>query len=175
MVGLAPCSQKMFESRLAARLRDPMGSVLIVEGESRKVGDVIVPPRLWEAMENGTNVELAASAEHRIGVLKADYLSSPNALEGLRRQLPLVEARMPKKFVGKGLVPMLEDGRVDELVRVLLEHYYDPLYHHSQKGKGFAERFDATDPTAAAPQCIEWCMARLRVNAPSTESVNRPR
>lgn len=166
MVGLEPCSQKMFDSRIAARLRQPMGPLLFVEGESRKVGDVIVPPRLWEAMEKGTNIELAASAAHRLDVLKTDYLSSPSALDGLRRQLPLVEARMPKKFVGQGLVAMLEDGRIDELVQVLLEHYYDPLYHHSQKGKSFAERFDATDPTVAATECIEWCSARLdRVSA----------
>jgi tRNA 2-selenouridine synthase len=166
MVGLQPCSQKTFDSRLAARLREPLGPVLIVEGESRKVGDVIVPPRLWSAMESATNIELVASVERRVTVLTEDYLSKPEALVELRRQLPLVEARLPKKLVGSGLVPMLDGGSTDELVRLLLEHYYDPLYRHSQEGKLLAERIDATDPTAAAAECVEWCLAHeARVRA----------
>ncbi len=159
MVGLEPCTQKTFESRLAVRAREPFQPVLIVEGESRKVGDVIVPPRVWKAMEAGASLELTASVERRVEVLTQDYLAAPESLEQLRRQLPLVEARMPKKFVGAGLVAMLDTGRADELVRILLEHYYDPLYRHSQKGKSFTERIDATDPAAAAAECIEWCLA----------------
>jgi tRNA 2-selenouridine synthase len=166
MVGLQPCSQKTFDSRLAARMREPLGPVLIIEGESRKVGDVIVPPRLWSAMESATNIELVASVERRVTVLTEDYLSNPESLAELQRQLPQVEARMPRKFVGSGLVNMLASGRTDELVRLLLEHYYDPLYRHSQKGKVLAERVDATDATAAAVECIEWCLARrARVRA----------
>lgn len=160
MVGLEPCSQKAFESRIAARLRRPLGPVLIVEGESRKVGDAIVPPRLWQAMDAGMNVELAAGVERRVEVLSSDYLATPGARAELRRQLPLVEARMPRKHVGIGLAALLDAGRTDELVRLLLEHYYDPLYRHSEKGRVYAERIDATDPRAAAARCIAWCLVR---------------
>ncbi|MCY2959777.1 MAG: tRNA 2-selenouridine(34) synthase MnmH [Planctomycetota bacterium] len=158
MVGLEPCSQKTFESRIAARLRQPLGRVLIVEGESRKVGDAIVPPKLWAAMESGVSIELVADVARRVEVLATDYLASPGARDELRRQLPLVEARMPKAHVGPGLVALLDAGRTDELVRILLEHYYDPLYRHSEKGRSYAERIDATDPRAAAVACVEWCM-----------------
>lgn len=160
MVGLAPCSQKTFESRIAERLRQSLGRALIVEGESRKVGDAIVPPKLWAAMEAGVNVELVADVGRRVEVLSTDYLATAGARDELRRQLPLVEARMPKSHVGPGLVALLDAGRTDELVRILLEHYYDPLYRHSEKGRNYAERIDATDPRAAAVACVEWCMAR---------------
>jgi tRNA 2-selenouridine synthase len=160
MVGLAPCTQKTFESRLAARMRQPIGAALIVEGESRKVGDVTIPPRLWAAMESATNVELVAGVERRVVVLSEDYLAEPRALEELRRQLPLVEARMPKKHVGPGLVALLDAGRTDELVRLLLEHYYDPLYRHSEKKKTYAARIDATDPRAAAQACLRFVAGR---------------
>ncbi len=159
MVGLEPCSQKMFESRFAERIRRPLGPVLIVEGESRKVGDAIVPPRMWDALDSGTNLELVASVERRVDVLTSDYLATPRGRDELRRQLPQVEARMAKSHVGPGLVVLLDAGRTDELVRLLLEHYYDPLYRHGQKGKTFAERFDATDPRVAAQAIRAWCLA----------------
>ncbi|MBL8860884.1 MAG: tRNA 2-selenouridine(34) synthase MnmH [Planctomycetes bacterium] len=160
MVGLEPCSQKEFETRLAERLRRPLGPFLVLEGESRKVGDAIVPPALWRALDEGESLELVAGVERRVEVLAADYLASARARDDLRRQLPLVEARMPRKHVGAGLVTLLDAGRTDELVRLLLEHYYDPLYRHSEKGRSYAERFDATDPRAAAEACLAWCRAR---------------
>jgi len=160
MVGLEPCTQKTFESRFAARMRRPLGPALIVEGESRKVGDVILPPSFWSAMESATNIELVASVERRIDVLTTDYLATERGRIELRAQLPQVEARMAQAHIGPGLVALLDTGRTDELVRLLLEHYYDPLYRHGQKGKTFAERFDATDPVEAAERCIEWCLAQ---------------
>lgn len=155
MVGLEPCSQKTFESRFAARVRARLGPVLVVEGESRKVGDVILPPRLWAAMETATNLELHTSVERRVEVLASDYLSTERGRSELRRQLPLVEARMPSKALGTGLVALLDQDRIDELVRVLLEHYYDPLYRHSQQSKRYVARIDATDPVRAAAAVLD--------------------
>lgn len=154
MVGLDPCTQRTFDSRIAERLRRPLGSRLFVEGESRKVGDVIVPPKLWHAMEAGIGIELTAPIERRIEVLEADYLAHASSLGALRRQLPLVEQRMPRKHVGPGLVALLDAGRTNELVRLLLEHYYDPLYRHSQKGKRTSASIDATDPRYAAERIV---------------------
>jgi tRNA 2-selenouridine synthase len=168
MVGLAPCTQKTFESRLAARLRAPLAPALIVEGESRKVGDVTIPPALWQAMQAATNVELVAGVERRVRVLAEDYLATEASRAELRRQLPLVEARMARKHVGPGLVPLLDAGQIDELVRLLLEHYYDPLYRHSEKGKVYAVRIDATDPARAAAECVRW--VRERLSGPSARS-----
>jgi len=155
MVGLQPCSQRTFDSRISDRLRGPLASKLVVEGESRKVGDVIVPPKLWHAMEAGVNIELTASIERRIEVLEADYLSGASSLDALRRQLPLIEQRMSKKHVGPGLVALLDAGRTSDLVRLLLEHYYDPLYRHSQKGKRNTASIDATDPRSAAERIVD--------------------
>lgn len=159
-VGLEPRTQKAFESAFVERLRRPLGPVMIVEGEARKVGDVIVPPNLWRAIDGAVNVELVAGTERRVDVLVADYLASERSRAELRVQLPLVEARLSKKHVGPGLVALLDAGRVDELVRLLLEHHYDPSYRHAEKGKSYATRIDATDPVAAARACVEFAHSR---------------
>ncbi|MCE9592661.1 MAG: tRNA 2-selenouridine(34) synthase MnmH [Planctomycetes bacterium] len=154
MVGLAPRSQKAFESRLAARMHAGFPGPVIFEGESRKVGDAIVPPSVWNALEGGVNLLLEAPLERRVDVLLADYLAHPSSRDELRARLPFIEERLgPAKWKTK-LVALLERGEERELVRTLLELYYDPLYRHSEKNRVWAARIDATDPVQAAERVI---------------------
>jgi tRNA 2-selenouridine synthase len=161
MVGLEPCSQKLFDSRLARRLRERAAPCTVFEGESRKVGDVIIPAPMWEAMQGGVNIYLEASTEHRVEVLLEDYLASESSRDQLRRQLPFIEQRLgPKKWDGE-LVARLDDGREAELVELLLEHYYDPLYQHSEKGRSYDVTFSADDTQGVAAELVEWIERRL--------------
>ena len=157
MVGLEPTSQRGFEGELAARLRRGFPSGLVVyEGESRKVGDRIVPERIWESLVSGQNIKLTTSVARRVEVLSEDYLAGPDATEQLLRQLPFIEERLgPKKWKGV-LTELLLAGRTDELVEALLEHYYDPLYLHSEKGREHSAELDSTDPPACAEEIAVW-------------------
>ncbi|MEO0661893.1 MAG: tRNA 2-selenouridine(34) synthase MnmH [Planctomycetota bacterium] len=152
MVGRAPRTQKAFEAGLAARLRAgfPDG-VAFVEGESRKVGDVVIPVRVWEAMQGGVNVHVTASLARRVQVLEDDYLADEAALPKLDEQLRAVSARMEG---APPLAEMLAEGRVHELVELLLVRYYDPLYLGSEKGKEYAHTVDADDPDRAAADIL---------------------
>jgi tRNA 2-selenouridine synthase len=160
-VGLAPCSQKTFESRLASRVRAGFPGPVVFEGESRKVGDAIVPPRMWAALDGGVNVRLDAPMERRVEVLLADYLEQTTNRAELRGRLPFIEDRLGKvKWKGK-LVALLDAGAERELVKTLLELYYDPLYRHSEKGRTCAVTIDATDPARAASECAAWIEREL--------------
>jgi tRNA 2-selenouridine synthase len=156
MVGLEPRSQKAFESALASRIRTGVANPLVVEGESRKVGDVILPPGLWRAMSEGVAVELTAPLARRVAVLEEDYLASEERRRQLLLQLPKVEERMELPAGAPSLAAMLEQGRVEELVCLLLARYYDPLYRHSQRGRRYAATFDASDPARAAAEIAAW-------------------
>jgi tRNA 2-selenouridine synthase len=170
MVGLAPRSQKAFESALVSRIGRGFSNPLVVEGESRKVGDVILPPVLWRAMTGGVAIELTAPVERRVEVLTADYLASEESREHLLRQLPLVEQRMDLPGDAPALVEMLQSGRVDELVRLLLSRYYDPLYRGSGRGRRYAISIDASDPSRAAAEIAAWIE-----NAPRAVACPEPR
>jgi len=159
MVGLEPASQKLFESRLAARLERGFGPVCVVEGESRKVGNVELPPPVWRAVDEGVGLELVAPLARRVEVLCADYLARADSRAELARQLPFIEARLGPEFEGK-LVGLLAAGGEGELVELLLERYYDPLYRHSEGGRSYAARFEADDPEAAAHALVAWIEAR---------------
>ncbi len=155
MVGLEPCSQRTFESRLLARLRTGFPGPCVVEGESRKVGNVIQPRRVWEALDAGTNLRLVAPLEHRVQVLIDDYLARDENRGALRAQLPFIEQRIgSRKWAGE-LVRLLDEHREAELVEVLLEKYYDPLYSHSEKGREYAATIDTTDAASAAREIAQ--------------------
>jgi tRNA 2-selenouridine synthase len=160
MVGLEPVSQKAFEGDIATRLRAGFPSGLVVyEGESRKVGDRIVPERVWGSLVGGRNLKLTTSLTRRIEALREDYLAEDGATEELLKRLPFIEERLgPVKWKGV-LTGLLEKGRVDELVEALLEHYYDPLYLHSEKGREHDATMDSTEPTACAEELVAWIEA----------------
>lgn len=157
MVGLKPVGQKAFESDIAKRLRAGFPADLVVyEGESRKVGDRIVPERIWSSLVAGKNLKLTTTVERRVEALREDYLAEDGATEALLERLPFIEERLgPVKWKGV-LTGLLEDERIDELVEALLEHYYDPLYLHSEKGREHDATIDSKDPTACAEEVAAW-------------------
>lgn len=158
MVGLAPVSQKAFESGLLRRAeRGFPGGVMVVEGESRKVGDVVIPSPFWAAMGAATNIEITAQTARRVRVLSEDYLADPAALPLLRRQLEMVSARMPGC---PDLAGMLDRREIEPLVELLLERYYDPLYRRSESGKVYAANVDAERAEEAAAVVIRWIEAQ---------------
>ncbi|MBI1380238.1 MAG: tRNA 2-selenouridine(34) synthase MnmH [Planctomycetaceae bacterium] len=161
-VGLEPATQKSFESRLARRLELGFGAgFVLLEGESRKVGDLVVPDRVWQAMENGISIELEAPMAHRVRVLLDDYLATPGAREGLRPGLQFLEQRLGSvKYAGR-LTGLLESGAEAELVELLLRLYYDPLYHHSESRHSVGTWVDAMDPDRAALAVHAWIARRL--------------
>ena len=156
MVGLDPCSQKAFDSRIAAQLRAGLSSRVVYEGESRKVGDAIVPTSVWSSLSSGANVRLTAPISYRVDVLIEDYLATPESRQELRERLPFIEQRLgATKWKGE-LVRRLDGGQERELVEILLERYYDPLYSHSGKETRYSHSMDSTDPVRAAVELAEW-------------------
>ena len=163
MVGLEPVTQKTFESRLAARLRGPLRSApcCVLEGESRKVGDIVVPDGVWRVLRGGTSLELVASVPRRVQVLIDDYLARPGSRDELARQLPFIEERLGRTKWKGALVQLLAEERDDELVRILLERYYDPLYRRSEEQHTYSTRIDTEDEEVAAGEVVAWVEARL--------------
>jgi len=164
MVGLAPVTQKRFDSALAERLRGGLPGLVVYEGESRKVGDAIIPSSVWESMRAGVSLELTASTSRRVAVLTEDYLARQENRGELRAQLPFIEARLGSARYAGALVGMLDSGREDELVELLLDLYYDPLYRHSEQSYAYAWSVDTGDPVRAAGEIATWIEERGATN-----------
>ena len=165
MVGLEPTTQKTFDSALFERLEQGSPGPLVFEGESRKIGDSILPVSVWSALQAGANIHITCNLERRVEVLIEDYLERPENRDQLAQQLPFIEQRLGAKEWSGRLVGLLQSGGEVELVELLLEHYYDPLYRHSETGREYSFKVDSTDPVRAAQEIAEQLEARLRNSA----------
>ena len=155
---MEPRTQKAFDTHLVERLDQIAGSSpVLVEGESRKVGNVILPAGVFEAVETGEEVRLVCSTARRVRLLADEYMDTAEKRAEMRPHLPFIEGRLGRRWAG-ALVGLLDDGRFEDLVEALLEHYYDPLYLQTEKRRaqrlGSAvrpmEEVDAEDLAAAS-------------------------
>jgi tRNA 2-selenouridine synthase len=124
-------SQKMFETRLWDSLRrlDPHRPVL-VEAESKKIGQLQVPDALLETMRAAECIRIETPVEARVRFLIDEYrhfLADPAALKA---QLDCLVALHGREVIGRWRTAA-DRGEWSALVADLLESHYDPAYRRS--------------------------------------------
>jgi tRNA 2-selenouridine synthase len=121
-------SQKLFESRLLAALAalDPARPV-VAEAEASKVGDRMVPPALWLAMQAAPRIVVHAPVEARAGYLArfyADVVADGARFDAALERLPVHPGRKAlaawRDLAGAGDLAGLAAG--------LIAAHYDPAY-----------------------------------------------
>lgn len=126
-------SQKTFESRLALALAtiDPAEPVLL-EAESSKIGDLMIPPAVWKAMLAAPRVELAATREARAKYLVEAYgdaARDPSTLEAILTRLP---HRLGRKSL-EAWRDLAAANNFEGLALALIEAHYDPAYERARR------------------------------------------
>ena len=145
VLGLVPGSpqptQKQFETRVWDALRrfDPARPV-IVESESKKVGDLRVPEKLIERMRASPCIRLELSLEGRVQLLIEDYDFFVRDTDTFCSRLDALRVLRGHEVVN-GWQEAARAGRTREVVRDLLVSHYDPVYLQSMKRNfaGFAQ------------------------------------
>jgi tRNA 2-selenouridine synthase len=126
-------SQKMFESRLMAALGalDPTRPV-VVEAESSKIGERMIPPMLWKAMLAAPAIRLEVPQVARARYLVRAYadLAADRAL--LAETLPRLPGRHGRARIDDWLA-LLRAGALEDLATELMTHHYDPAYLRSRR------------------------------------------
>lgn len=152
-IGLAPQpSQKMFEGLLVKELAFwEQTGYIIVECESRRIGRIILPGVLADAMRSGIHILAYCSIEERIQRIKRIYAGNiESSKNGLKTAIMSLGQRVGKKKVSE-LTELVDGGCLDEVVEYLLVKYYDPLYQYpSQPSPDYDLNVDTTDVQKAA-------------------------
>lgn len=121
-------SQKRFDTLLWDAFRmAPAGRPIVLEGESQRIGKIMLPGRFYEGMCAGYRIWCSASVETRVKRLAAEY-----ARAEYREEMAAALLRIKKKLGGPRyteLSGMLEKWDVEGLGRGLIECYYDKLYY----------------------------------------------
>jgi tRNA 2-selenouridine synthase len=145
MAGGQP-AQKGFETALACALArmDPTRPI-IVEAESSKVGERVVPPTLWAAMKAASRIEIDAPLDARAQYLADAYEDISADTAGLTAKLEIL--RRHRGGLVDGWLALLQAGALKALARALMDEHYDPTYRsgRTRHGADVLQRFDAAD------------------------------
>jgi tRNA 2-selenouridine synthase len=133
-------AQKGFETALASAMAglDPARPTL-VEAESSKIGERMVPPALWKAMRAAPRIAVEAEPEVRAAYLVrayADLVADPGEIAArLRTLIPLRgRARV------EAWCELADAGEHEALALALVEEHYDPRYARGAMRRDAAHR-----------------------------------
>lgn len=127
-VGLGkPRSQKAFESIIYESLKNRKSNVVIVEGESKRIGNVIIPDYIYRSMEKGAHVLVEGSLEYRKDIIVKEYTHYCGSKQELLEGLELL-----KKYISAERIERLKSAianeKFGEAAEDLMIKYYDPMY-----------------------------------------------
>jgi tRNA 2-selenouridine synthase len=148
-VGLVPKSQKEFESLLAQAYEglDRSAPWILIEGESRKVGNREIPQSLWQQMQQAPRLDLVLNIEERAQLLVEEYRTTSgwgdliDRIDTLRCYEALGDQGVDE------IQSLLKAGEPQKAAVMLLEKHYDPRYVHGNKGRHY--HFRVEQPTTA--------------------------
>jgi tRNA 2-selenouridine synthase len=131
-IGLQPRSQKEFESLLYHRLIELRESpYYIIEAESKRVGNVILPEFLLAGKEAGTRIHLEMEVEKRAETICETYRLDENTKE-FEASIERLKKRLPSDLYIE-ITELLNQRDFQSIVEILLKEYYDPKYDYASQ------------------------------------------
>jgi tRNA 2-selenouridine synthase len=131
--GLAQPTQKRFDTLVWEALRGlDRTRPVYIESESKKVGNVVVPTSLIEAMRASACLNLVLADKERVALLMEDYDFFVRDADYFCQRLQVLS-----EFRGKAIVDAwqasVRAGQIEPVVQELLTQHYDPVYLQSMR------------------------------------------
>lgn len=149
-------NQKTFDSLLFKGLQEIKDAAyFLVEAESKRIGKAVQSEELMDKKMQGININLNSPLDQRVKHLVAEYVNpylvEPWYLEKITDGIEKVLRRVKDTDIKKSLIQTLTDRNYPDMIRILLEHYYDPRYDHAkQEYEGDFFEIIAENPVDAA-------------------------
>ena len=127
-------SQKMFDSRLAHKMRKfDEKRVIFVEGESSMIGKVQIPTMTWKRMGEGKATILSIPMEHRVKWIRQNYEHfETTEVPRLLEKLQVLEKRVGNERVNQWR-SLVAEKKWDQFVEEILVYHYDRAYDQASK------------------------------------------
>lgn len=153
-----PPSQKKFETKIFEDLFFSETDYIFIESESKRVGHVLVPNEIYDAIvRDGYHLLLECSVENRVKRLCRDYVYGKDEenLEVLKNCIMKFKKRIGNDKVNE-YIELLDTGKYEELVEKYLVEYYDPLYNHSVQKYKYNKVINFDNVDEAIKEVIEF-------------------
>nr|WP_255648200.1 tRNA 2-selenouridine(34) synthase MnmH [Pseudalkalibacillus hwajinpoensis] len=128
-VDLPERSQKEFEAKLYLRLIE-IGETpyYIIESESKRLGNIIIPDFILEGKQKGTRIQVHAPLSYRIHTILSTYHPEQH-----HKEISDAITKIEKRFSNEDkevINQALEAKNYECIIERLLLYYYDPRYEH---------------------------------------------
>lgn len=123
-----PQSQKRFDGEIFEFLRTCKTKYIVVESESKRIGNLYVPESVYSSMTGGKHIFINTSISKRVDILMEDYGNV--AIEEMEKCIMKVARYISKEKLNNYL-KLLYSKKLRELGELLIIQYYDPLYEIS--------------------------------------------
>lgn len=129
-IGLEPSNQRMFNLLLGEELlRYQNEPYVLIEGESSRIGKVVIPERFYQHKEISPQLFIDLPIDERVKIILADY-SPDDYHDEFIDSFSRIKRRIHTP-VSKKIAQALEERDYPEVVKNLLIYYYDPHYSYS--------------------------------------------
>ena len=149
-VGLGHANtQKKFESLVYEALKNRKSNIIFTEGESKRIGRVIMPEYLYHKIKAGQNIEITADIQTRVENLLKDYVHETD--EELIEALELLKSHIGESNILR-FEEMIKNHDYAPVVEELMVKYYDPMYEF--KNRDYIKSFENRDARETAMEII---------------------
>ncbi|CQR45923.1 tRNA 2-selenouridine synthase [Paraliobacillus sp. PM-2] len=129
-IGLEPANQRTFDFLLLEKLltyqQEPF---ILIEGESKRIGKVTLPEKLYQKKESSRQLFIELPMEQRIAHILEDYQPWDNP-EKFIEAFRLLKRRIHTP-IAQEIEQSLGTNAFTRAVELLLVHYYDPRYDYA--------------------------------------------
>ena len=119
-------SQKEFQNRLFFKMLDiDYKKPIFIEGESKRIGKIILPDLLYRRMNDGKRVEITAPIEQRVKRILSDYTDIDDDFfyYCMDKITPYI-----KKEAKEEAIESYKERNLKKVSKILLLDYYDHVY-----------------------------------------------
>lgn len=129
-----PFSQKKFESLLFDDLKKFKNSYVFVEGESRRIGNIVMSDYIYQKLRSSTKVLISSDMDFRINEIKTFYLNDfENDMDLIEKTILKLEKYISKERIEKYLDCLKKDD-FEFIIEDLCVNYYDRNYKLPKEG-----------------------------------------
>lgn len=157
-----PQSQKRFDGEIFEFLRNCRSEYIVVESESKRIGDLYIPEAVYKSMLEGVHIFIDTTLEKRVDILMEDYSSVKT--EEIKECIMRVARYVSKEKTAK-YITMADSREFKELAKTLILEYYDPLYEVSIEKHNFEMEIFYNDRVECAKKIAEFVKNINRENS----------
>jgi len=153
-------SQKQFESYVYDSLRNRTSDTIFVEGESSRIGNIVVPHYIMEHMREGRHILAEGSINKRAERIVAEYTQKENSKSDIIASLKKLGKHISAKRIEE-YTRSVEEGKYLAVAEDLMIRYYDPMYENELKGIVYELTINTDDMEKACTDIENWSMPEV--------------